>query len=120
MKNESRGISAFLQNNRWVILLFLAGALLLLLPSRKTGQEQEENVFTQEEQRLSQALEFMDGVGKTCVLLSGGTGRNEHFTGAVVVCQGAADPGVQLRIVETVSAFTGLGSNRIVVQKMIS
>ena len=40
--------------------------------------------------------------------------------GAVVVCQGAADPGVQLRIVETVSAFTGLGSNRIVVQKMIS
>ena len=120
MKNDSRGLIAFLRNNRWAILLLLAGMLLLLLPKRQMDSGEKESVFTQNEERLSAVLGSMDGVGEVCVLLSGGVGRNEEFTGAVVVCRGADDPAVRLRIMETVSAFTGLGTNRIVVQKMIS
>lgn len=40
------------------------------------------------------------------------------YQGAVVVCQGADDPGVRLAIVEAVSCATGLGADRIKVVKM--
>lgn len=40
------------------------------------------------------------------------------YRGAVVVCQGGADPQVRLQVVEAVSGATGLPSNRIVVLKM--
>ena len=35
------------------------------------------------------------------------------FQGALVVCPGGGDPAVQLRLLEAVSALTGLGSDRI-------
>ncbi len=41
-----------------------------------------------------------------------------EYLGAVVVCQGADNPSVQLAIVDAVSKLTGLGSNRISVLKM--
>ena len=84
--------------------MFLAGVILLLLPGRGSLREETESVFTPEEERLSRVLESTDGVGETLVLLSVGSGRNDSFTGAVVVCRGAADPEVRLRIVETVKA----------------
>ncbi len=40
------------------------------------------------------------------------------YLGAVVVCQGADQPAVQLAIVEAVSKATGLGADRICVLKM--
>lgn len=40
------------------------------------------------------------------------------YLGAVVVCQGADDPSVQLAIVDAVSKLTGLGANKISVLKM--
>ena len=40
------------------------------------------------------------------------------YQGAVVLCQGAADAGVRLAIVEAVSKATGLGADKICVLKM--
>lgn len=40
------------------------------------------------------------------------------YLGAVVVCQGADNPTVQLAIVDAVSKLTGLGANKISVLKM--
>lgn len=40
------------------------------------------------------------------------------YRGAVVLCQGAEDPSVRLAIVEAVRCVTGLGADRISVQKM--
>ncbi len=40
------------------------------------------------------------------------------YLGAVIVCQGAEDPGVKLAIVEAVSKATGLGTDKISVLKM--
>ena len=40
------------------------------------------------------------------------------YKGAIVVCQGADDPKVQLAIVDAVSTVTGLGADRISVLKM--
>lgn len=40
------------------------------------------------------------------------------YLGAVVVCQGADDPAVRLRIAEAVARITGLGMDKIYVVKM--
>ena len=42
----------------------------------------------------------------------------EQYLGAVVVCEGADQPAVKLAVVEAVSRATGLGADRITVQKM--
>ena len=40
------------------------------------------------------------------------------YQGAIIVCEGADDPSVQLAMVNAVSKITGLGANRISVLKM--
>ena len=40
------------------------------------------------------------------------------YKGAIIVCQGADDPQIQLAIVSAVSKVTGLGADRISVMKM--
>ena len=40
-----------------------------------------------------------------------------QYQGALVVCSGGEDPGVRLRLVEAVSALTGLGADKISVCK---
>jgi len=40
------------------------------------------------------------------------------YKGAIIVCQGAEDPQIQLAIVDAVSNVTGLGADRISVLKM--
>ncbi len=40
------------------------------------------------------------------------------YMGAIIVCQGADQPGIRLAVVEAVSKVTGLGADRISVLKM--
>ncbi len=62
----------------------------------------------------------------TTVVVSRGSGAQEavplqqispQYQGALVVCSGGGDPSVKLRIVEAVSALTGLGADKISVCK---
>ncbi len=99
-----------------------------------------------EENRLAQQLTRIKGAGKVSVLLSveGSVSRelaengeetlvissnggqkvvelyyvNPIYTGAVIVCQGAATSSVRLEITQAVSAFTGLGTDKIRVMEM--
>lgn len=63
---------------------------------------------------------------KSTVVVSKGSGREETvplqqiypmFQGALVVCPGGDDPGVQLSLMEAVSALTGLGTDKISICK---
>ena len=65
-------------------------------------------------------LSKIDGVGNVYALLSEEPNRRGEYTGAVVVCCGAGSPDTRLRVIQAVSAFTGLGSNRIIVEELIS
>lgn len=61
------------------------------------------------------------------VVVSGGTGNGEgpvllqqlypRFQGAVVVCEGAGNASVRLKLMEAVSALTGLGTDKIAICK---
>jgi stage III sporulation protein AG len=75
-------------------------------------------------QVLAQDVERESGGGGTATTITVGRGSGTqevvpiqtiapHFRGAVVVCPGGGDPQVKLKLVEAVSALTGLGADRI-------
>jgi stage III sporulation protein AG len=103
--------------------------------------------LAEEEERLESARRGIEATGEVAVLLSlkstasrelasgeegalvvskGGGAESAvelryvypEYLGAVVVCQGADNARVRLEIVEAVSVFTGVGADRISVNKM--
>ena len=109
----------FAEKNVWLLTALLIGLILLNAGGGKSAEKQA-GVITSEEQRLSGALARMEGVGEVYVLLAENPGRDKGYAGAVVICSGGSDPAVRLRITQAVQAFTSLGSDRIIVQKMTS
>ena len=122
MSEPKSALSSILQKKSVLIFLLAAGLLLLLWPksSGSGSAEKNEDVFTNEEKRLCAVLSKIDGVGNVYALLSEEPNRRWEYTGAVVVCSGAGSPDTRLRVIQAVSAFTGLGSNRIIVEELIS
>lgn len=137
---------------RWAVLILLIGVVLMLIPSgstlKQTQQMQESEPTADDmEQRLTDILSKVHGVGKVQVMLTLEAGETtvyrmdedgtvivtdqdraqsglverveaQKYRGAVVVCQGADSPSVRLNIVQAVAGVTGLSSDRIVVMKM--
>ena len=122
MSERKSALSSILQKKSVLIFLLAAGLLLLLWPksSGSGSAEKNEDVFTNEEKRLCAVLSKIDGVGNVYALLSEEANRRGEYTGAVVVCSGAGSPDTRLRVIQAVSTFTGLGSNRIIVEELIS
>ena len=122
MSERKSALSSILQKKSVLIFLLAAGLLLLLWPksSGSGSAEKNEDVFTNEEKRLCAVLSKIDGVGNVYALLSEEPNRRGEYTGAIVVCSGAGSPDTRLRVIQAVSAFTGLGSNRIIVEELIS
>ncbi len=108
---------SFLEKNRPALLVLLLGVLLMLLPGGvfSTGRGGDERTadFDTDEEKMAAVLSRIQGAGEVSVLL-----RQDGEGGAVVVCRGADSAEVRLRIVKAVSAYTGLGSDRIVVLRM--
>ena len=67
-------------------------------------------LLSEEAGRLALTLSNMQGVGEAQVLLS--------ESGAVILCEGADSAQVRLSVIRAVSAFTGLGSDEIVIAKL--
>lgn len=124
-------LAAALARNKYVLLVLALGLLLLLLPrsgaaaaakpaaaeataAPAAGQgdpmEASGIPLDTESERLAALLREIRGVGDAAVLLS--------KEGAVVVCAGADSARVQLEVTNAVSAYTGLGSDKIRVIKM--
>lgn len=122
MSERKSALSSILQKKSVLIFLLAAGLLLLLWPksSGSGSAEKNEDVFTNEEKRLCAVLSKIDGVGNVYALLSEEPNRRGEYTWAVVVCSGAGSPDTRLRVIQAVSTFTGLGSNRIIVEELIS
>ena len=109
-----------LKRYQYVLLVMAAGVLLMMLPMGPSGGSEEaqgppegEGPFDLElfEEKLSQVLSDIQGAGTEGVVPL--YTLTPQFQGALVVCPGGGDPAVQLRLLEAVSALTGLGSDRI-------
>lgn len=92
-----------LNSFKYPLLLLALGLVLMLLPSTPRAQQPAA------QPDLAEALSLAEGVGETCVLIS--------EEGVVVVCDGADDAGVRLKIMEAVRSYTGYGSDRITILK---
>ncbi len=110
-----------LAKNKYVLLVAALALVLILMPSGSdkglaaaSGQgsalESSGIALDTESERLSAFLSEMEGVGEARVLLSA--------EGAVVICRGADESAVRLCVTNAVSAYTGLGSDKIRVIKM--
>lgn len=156
-------LARVLEKYKYVLLVVLVGAALLLWPVEKGGtktaapaQQSVESAFDLAgmERKLSAALSEVEGAGNVSVVLtvrstsrqvvaqddkttlkegssertaetvvvSKGSGGQEpvlleqiypEYQGALVVCTGGEDAGVRLKLVEAVSALTGLGADKI-------
>ena len=95
----------------YVLLVAAAGLLLLLWPASERAGPGEGGERA-EETRIESLLSGMEGVGQARVLLSD--------CGAVVVCPGADDPSVCLRVTQAVKCYTGLGADGVKIFKSVS
>lgn len=116
-------LGKILARNKYVWLVLLLGLVLLLWPQRSDSDLQTSSVsgrgaelgasgipLDTESQRLAQLLQEIEGVGDARCLLSA--------EGAVVVCAGGDDSTAKYLVTNAVSAYTGLGSDKIRVMKM--
>ena len=86
-----------------ILIVAAAGLLLILWPTQSSSAVEEGG--QPEEVRIAALLSAMDGVGEARVLLS--------ENGAVVVCPGADDASVCLRVTQAVKCYTGLGADDV-------
>ena len=103
-----------------IILILAVGLLLIIIGSGSGGES--ETVETGIEERLAAVCSDVDGVGECYVLVyySPVKSRSEEPTveSVIVVCEGADSVDVRLRLTEMISAFFGIGTNRVRVEKM--
>lgn len=130
-----------------IILLIPSGTQGTSEKSGPTDLSPPQYSIQEEENRLCQQLAKIDGAGEVSVLLSveGSVSRqladngeetlvisrgsdeqvvelyyvNPRYLGAVIVCEGASASKVRLEITKAVSAFTGLGADKIRVVQMV-
>ena len=87
----------------YVLIVAAAGLLLLLWPT--AGASAAGEAGEPEEVRIAEVLSDIEGVGDARVLLSA--------YGAVVVCPGADDASVCLRVTQAIKCYTGLGADDV-------
>ena len=92
------------------VMLTLKSGTALQLAEDKDHSDRET-----EKRQDTQVVKLNRGSGQQEVVITGEI--YPTFLGAVVVCDGADDPTVCLRIKEAVAVLTGLGSDRISVAK---
>ncbi|MBE6968605.1 MAG: hypothetical protein E7442_00570 [Ruminococcaceae bacterium] len=115
---DEKGGSRLPEKNRALLLVLLMGAALMILPGKTAAERSypgDDAKFDSDEEKLCAVLEQIEGCGRVYVLLRQ---ERDGAGGAVVVCDGAESAAVSLEIVRAVSAYTGLGSNKIIVLKM--
>ena len=103
-ENKLRSLMLKLADFKYVLLVAAVGLLLMLWPSSERSAAGEGGELA-EETRIAELLTSMQGVGDSRVLLS--------ENGAVVVCPGADDPSVCLRVTLAVRCYTGLGADDV-------
>ncbi len=119
--HDLSGLWKALAKNKYVLMVVALALVLMLLPSGSSkglaasagqGAELESSGIALDTEcaRIGEFLSQIEGVGEARVLLSA--------EGAVIVCQGADTSSVRLCVTNAVSAYTGLGSDKIRVIKM--
>lgn len=97
----------FVEKYKYPLIAFIFGIILLLLPasSGKEATAETEDVL------LQQILSTAKGIGDVRVISSD--------KGVLISCEGADKAEVRLDIIKAVASYTGFGSDKIVILKMV-
>lgn len=103
-----------------IALVIGLGLILIFIGTKNKNTATETDIGM--EARLAEACSGVDGVGECEVLVyySPGDQRDDegNIESVIVICEGADSADVRLRLTEMLSAFYGIGANRIRVEKM--
>ena len=113
MAIKKEELKAFAAENKGVLLIVALGLMLLLLPAGGGGGAASRAEYSEEEEKLAEVLSEIRGVGECHVLLR--RSGKDQMAGALVVCEGAKSAEVCLAVKKAVAAYTGLGSDRIMI-----
>ena len=104
------------KNNKWLILLILGILLVVIaMPVTKTDTEESEQYALEEEMRLKNILEQMEGVGEAKIMIT--YQDSKTVEGVVVIADGAGNPSIAKNITDVVQALFDVDSHRIKVIK---
>lgn len=102
-----RGIWEKLERFKYPLLILALGVVLMLAPGKTAAPAGAVDSGTQ----LSQILSRCEGIGAAQVIVSD--------EGVVVACQGAENAKTRLEILHAVNSYTGFGSDRITVLRLV-
>ena len=106
MNKDWSALPAKLEKYKYPLLILLIGLALLLIPM----PERQSNTAPGAQEELAVLLSQVKGVGEARVLIS--------ESGVIVACTGAADAKVRLDMIRAAAAYTGFGSDRIIILKL--
>lgn len=111
-----------LKNKRelvWVLLLLVLAVTLIVVGSVGRSETEEDDSY---EARVADICNSIDGVGRCRVMIYYGEPSSRYsdkkVEGIVVVCDGAGSVDVRRRLTEALSSFFGIGSNRVIIERM--
>lgn len=104
------------KNNKWLILLILGVLLLVIaMPSAQADTRESEQHVLEEEIRLKNILEQMEGVGEAKIMIT--YRDSKTVEGVVVIADGAGNPSIAKQITDVIQALFDVDSHRIKVIK---
>ena len=114
-----KGFLKFIKEKRDItkIAFVLAlGLVLIFLGNASRGKTPESEAGIEE--RLTELCSGVDGVGECSVLIYYADADEGAVESVIVICEGADNVEVRLRLTDMLSSFFGIGSNRIRIEKM--
>lgn len=90
-------------------------ALLLLCLLFASSRQETGNIKTDLEIRMERMLGKVEGAGETCILINQ---ENEAVRGVLIMCEGAGNIGVRLRVQEAARAILNIPNEQIHVMPM--
>ena len=103
----------------WVLLLLGLAVTLILFGSVGKSDAGTDDSY---EARVADICNSIEGVGTCRVLIYYGEPATRYsekkVEGIVVVCEGAGSVDVRRRLTEALSSFFGIGSNRVIIERM--
>ena len=103
---DMKKISENLNKLKYPAIILLVGIMLMLMP---TGTKKSEGGKAGNTD-FAELLSSIEGVGEAKVLIS--------ESGVVVVCKGAANATVRLKVTNAVRSYTGFSTEKITILKM--
>lgn len=101
-----------------LVLILLCVAVALIVIGSAGGSDTDDSY----EARVADICNSIEGVGRCRVLIYYGEPTTRYsekkVEGIVVVCEGAGSIEVRRRLTEALSSFFGIGSNRVIIEKM--